>query len=149
MAPGTNPLVFPTAMVWQSANVLLVADTGLRWGFFGDPGNRAMAETPHLYRVDLNAVPPVITRVTTQRQLVSPAKMAWDKKGRLLIADRGENMNNAPQRNWRAGSNEFGVAVFFSNQRPTTPDERNAFRRGIVRVIESELVAHTSWWMDF
>jgi phage tail-like protein len=149
MAPGTNPLVFPTGMVWEAPGVLLVADRGLRWGFVIDPGNRTMAEPPHLYRVDLTQAPPVVTRVTTQRQLVHPTKLAWDKKNRLLITDRGETMDDIPQRNWRAGSNEFGVTVFFSNQRPTTSAERNAYRRGVVRVIESELVGHASWWMDF
>jgi len=41
------------------------------------------------------------------------------------------------------------VTVFFSDQRPTTFDERNSFRRGVVNVIESELVGQASWWMDF
>ena len=149
MPAGSNPLVFPSSLAWESPDVLLVADTGLRWGFIGDPGNRTMAEAPALYRVDLNPVPPTVTRITTQRQLVTPSKLAWDRRDRLLIADHGDKMSNLPQRNWRAGANEFGVSVFFSNQRPTTPDERNAYRRGIVRVVESERVAHTSWWMDF
>jgi phage tail-like protein len=151
MAAGTNPLVFPTGMVWQSVNVLLVCDTGLRWGFVGDPGNRTMAETPALYAVDLSGPAPVIRRVTTQRHLVVPTKMAWSRAAQpqLLITDRGETQNNAPNRNWRAGSNEFGVSVFFSNQRPTTTTERNSFRRGLMNVVDGERVAHTSWWIDF
>jgi hypothetical protein len=149
MAPGTNPLIFPTGLAWESPGVLLVADVGLRWGFVVDPSNRTMAEAPALFRVDLNQVPPAIQPVTSQRQLVHPTKLAWDRNRRLLITDRGEAMDDVPQRNWRAGSNEFGVAVFFSNQRPTTPAERNKFRRGIVQVIDPEKPGHTSWWMDF
>lgn len=149
MPAGTNPLVFPTGMVWSGTNVLLVCDTGLRWGFVGDPGNRVMAETPHLYMVNLGGLAPIILRVTRERHLVVPTKMAWDRNGKLLITDRGEAQNNAPNRNWRAGSNEFGVSVFFSNQRPTTPAQRNAFRRGLVNVIDGERLAHVAWWIDF
>jgi hypothetical protein len=129
--------------------VLLVSDHGLRWGFSVDPSNRVMAEQPHVYRVDLRAATPVITRVTTQRQLVHPTKMAEDRNGRVLITDAGETQQDPPQRSWRAGANEFGVVVFFSNQRPTTSDDRNKFRRGIVQIIENEKPGHTSWWMDF
>ena len=149
MPAGTNPLVFPTGMVWRGANVLLVCDTGLRWGFVGDPSNRVMAETPHLYMVNLGGPAPVILRVTRERHLVTPTKMAWDRNGKLLITDRGEAQNNAPNRNWRAGVNEFGVSVFFSNQRPTSATQRNAFRRGLVNVIDGERVAHIAWWIDF
>ena len=151
MAAGTNPLIFPTGLAWESPGVLLVCDVGLRWGFplGADPSDRMLAEEPALFRVDLNQVPPVIRQVTTQRQLVHPTKLAWDRKHRLLITDRGEAMNDLPLRNWRAGSNEFGVAVHFSTLRPTNFDDRNKFRRGIVQVIDPEKPGHTSWWMDF
>lgn len=149
VAAGANPLVFPTGLVWESPSVLLVSDQALRWGFSVDPSNRVMAEQPHIYRVDLTQAPPVITRVTSQRQLVHPTKMAKDRNGRVLITDAGETQQDPPQRSWRAGANEFGVVVFFSNQRPTTSDDRNKFRRGIVQIIENEKPGHTSWWMDF
>jgi len=86
MPAGTNPLIFPTGMVWEAPNVLLVCDTGLRWGFApnSDPGSRSMAEPAHIYRVDLKSTPPRIARVTTQKHLVEPTKMARDKKGKLL-----------------------------------------------------------------
>ncbi len=149
MAAGTNPLVFPTGLAWETPGVLIVCDVGLRWWFTADPSSRSMAEPPQLYRVDLNQVPPVISQVTSQRELVHPTKLAWDRRHQLLITDRGESLNDLTQRNWRAGSNEFGAAVFFSDQRPTTPDIRNKFRRGITQVIDPEKPGHTSWWMDF
>lgn len=148
MPAGTNPLVFPTGLVWEGTKVLLVCDTGLRWGYAtgSDPGSRSMAEPAHIYRVDLGAVPPRITRVTTQNHLVEPTKLAWDRTGRLLITDRGSKIS---ARNWRAAASEFGVTVFFSDQRPTSFDERNRFRRGVVNVMDSELVGQAAWWIDF
>jgi phage tail-like protein len=144
-----NPLIFPTGMVWESNSVLLVCDTGVRWGFVGDPSNRTLAEDPQVYRVDLSQAPPVITRVTTQRQLVRPTHMGSDRNGRTLVIDGGEFPNETGSRSWRAGANEFGINVLFSNQRPTSSSDRNAFRRGIVQVIDGQTPAHTSWWMDF
>jgi phage tail-like protein len=148
-AVANNPLIFPTGMVWETDSVLLVSDTGVRWGFVGDSSNRVMAEEPHLYRVDLSQAPPVISQVTNQRQLVRPTRMGRDRNGRILVVDAGEFPSDIGSRSWRAGANEFGVAVLFSNQRPTSFDDRNLFRRGVVSVVDSQMPAHTSWWMDF
>lgn len=148
-AVPNNPLIFPTGMVWESDSVLLVCDTGVRWGFVGDPSNRTLAEFPQIYRVDLSQAPPVITRVTTQRQLVRPTRMGRDRNGRILVIDAGEFPNETGSRSWRAGASEFGVTVLFSNQRPTSSNDRNLFRRGIIQVIGDQMPAHTSWWMDF
>lgn len=144
-----NPLIFPTGLVWESTSVLLVCDTGVRWGFVGDPSNRVMAEDARIYRVDLAQAPPVISLVTTQRQLVKPSRMGRDKNGRVLVIDAGEFPGDPGGRSWRAGANEFGAVVLFSNQRLTASDDRNAFRRGVIQVIDTQTPAHTSWWMDF
>ncbi len=147
-----NPLVFPTGLVFESPDVLLVGDTGLRWGYDtleADPAYRYKAEPAALYRVDLSQTPPTITRVTPNRELVNPTKMVFDRQGKLIISDRGESLRSAPQRNWRARSNEFGVVVHFSRQRPTTFAVRNQIRRGIVNVIEEQKPGHSAWWMDF
>lgn len=146
---GQNPLIFPTGLVFESPQSLLVCDTGVRWGWMGDATNRAMADPAAIYRVDLSQAPPTITRVTYERKLILPTKIILDRKGKLIITDRGESLRSIPQRNWRAGSNEFGVVVLFSQQRPTSFDDRNRIRRGIMNVIEEQKPGHTSWWMDF
>jgi phage tail-like protein len=145
---GMNPLVFPTALAWESKNSLLVSDVGLRWKFEGDQSNRSRAEPATIFRVDLSRSPPVIIRLTDDRRLVSPTKMMLDRRGNLIIADRGESLRGlAVKRNWRARPSEFGVIVHFSRQRPTTNDERNRIRRGIGRVLEEQKPCHASWWL--
>jgi hypothetical protein len=152
MAAADNPLVFPTGLALESPSSLLVCDTGLRWGYNtmdADPAYRYLAEPAALYRVDLSQAPPVITRISVIRRLVQPTKMAWDRRGRLIISDRGESLRSLPQRNWRAGTGEFGVVLHFSRQRPTTLAERNVIRRGVVTVVNEQKPGNTSGWMDF
>lgn len=146
VAAGANPLVFPTGLAFEDDGTLLVLDYGARMGFVGDTKNRRMAEDAALYRVDLAQVPPTITRVTEERALVAPAKLKIDRNGDPVLVDRGEAMS---ARSWRASANEFGVSLLFSNQRPTTFDERNLVRRGIHDVISEQKPSHTVWWMDF
>jgi hypothetical protein len=144
---GANPLVFVTGMVFLTPTSLLVCDTGLRWGFQQDQSNRSMAEPAAVFRIDLRQSPAVITRVTDERTLVNPTKMVMDRRGQIIISERGESLRRALRRNWRARSNEFGVVVHFSQQRPTTNDERNRTRRGIAAVVEEQKPGHTSWWL--
>lgn len=149
---GQNPLIFPTSLVFENPQSLLVCDTGVRWGYDtmeGDPTNRYMAEPAAIYRVDLSQTPPVIARLTHERKLVHPTKMVMDKKGKLIIADRGESLRSISYINWRAESNEFGVVVLFSRQRITSFANRNKIRRGVMKVVEEQKPGHTSWWMDF
>ncbi len=152
---GQNPLIFPTGLVFESHQSLLVCDTGVRWGYNpadpagSDPTYRYMAETAAIYRVDLSQTPPLITRLTYERKLVHPTKMVMDKKGKLIIADRGESLRSISYINWRAESNEFGVVVLFSRQRLTSFANRNKIRRGVMKVVEEQKPGHTSWWMDF
>ena len=143
-----NPLVFPTALAWESKHSLLVCDVGLRWRFEGDQSNRSMAEPATIYRVDLLQQPPTIVRITKDRRLVNPTKMMLDRRGDLIIADRGEALHGlSVKRNWRARPSEFGVIVHFSRRRPTTNDDRNRIRRGIGRVLEEQKPGHASWWL--
>jgi phage tail-like protein len=146
--PELNPLVFPTALAWESEHSLLVCDVGLRWQFEGDQSNRSMAEPATIFGVDLSQDPPVIVRITKDRRLVNPTKMMLDRRGNLIIADRGEALRSlSVKRNWRARPSEFGVIVHFSRQRPTTNDERNRIRRGIGRVLEEQKPCHAAWWL--
>ena len=107
-----------------------------------------MAEPAALYRVDLSAAPPTVTRLTNKPGLVHPTSMCMDRAGRVLITDRGDSLRGSViKRNWRTKANEFGVTVHFSRQRPTTNDERNRVRRGIGRVVDEQKPGHTSWWL--
>ena len=156
-APPADPnsLIFPTGLTFESPEVMLVCDTGLRWGYDpmdpegSDPAYRYLAEPAAIYRVDLSQNPPTITRITAERQLVNPTKMAFDRQGKLIISDRGDSLRSLPMRNWRCESNEFGVVVHFSRQRPTGFAVRNQIRGGIFRVINKEKPGHSAWWMDF
>jgi hypothetical protein len=145
---GLNPLVFPTALAWESRHALLVCDVGLRWRFEGDQSNRSMAEPAAIFRIDLAQQPPAIVRVTNDRRLVTPTKMMINRRGDLIVADRGDALHGlAVKRNWRARPSEFGVIVHFSRRRPTSNDERNRIRRGIGRVLEEQKPSHASWWL--
>jgi hypothetical protein len=150
-----NPLVRPTGMVFESPQVLLLCDTGVRFGYDpadpqgADSAYRYVAEPAALYRVDLTQNPPVITRASGIRQLVSPTKLALDRDRHPIITDRGEALRGAPSRNWRAGAAEFGATVLFSRQRPTALAGRNRVRIGIMSVIEQEKPAHTAWAIDY
>jgi phage tail-like protein len=142
-----NPLVFPTGLAFENPQTLLVCDTGIRWGSDGI-GNRAMAEPAAIYRIDLSEGQPAITGVTYVRELVNPTKIMIDLKGKLIITDKGES-NRDPLREWRAKANEFGIAVHFSQLRPTTEIQQSIIRRGIEDVVNEQKPGHTSFWMKY
>lgn len=150
----SNPLIFPTGLAFEDPTTLLVCDTGVRWGIGDDDeANRTMAEPAAIYRIDLLQAPPRITRVTYERKLVNPTKIMIDRKGKLIITDKGEfqkrivESGDIPFRDWRAKTNEFGVVVLFSQQRATLFDDRNRIRREIENVVDEQKAGHTSWWM--
>jgi phage tail-like protein len=149
VAPGENPLVYPVGLAFEASGRLLVCDSGVRMGYVGDTRNRVMAENAAIYRVDLAQSPPTIVRVAGDRSLVAPTNLALDRDGAPIILDRGETLAGPPGRSWRARAHEFGVVLLFSEQRPTTFDERNAVRRGVFDVVNDQKPAHTTWWMDF
>ncbi|MCB0168683.1 MAG: hypothetical protein KDI79_30935 [Anaerolineae bacterium] len=147
--PLDNPLVFPTGLVFEMPKSLLVCDTGLKTGFMdGDASNRLMAEQAAVYRVNLTD-PPTITRIISDKKLVHPTKITFDRDKNLLITDRGDNFSRGIEVEWRARLNEFGVIVHFSNQRFIESQERNQVRGGIASVVEEHKPAHTAWWLEF
>lgn len=145
---GKNPLIFPTGLAFETPHSLLVCDSGLRWGSGEEEENyRIIAEPAAIYRIDLSQpAQPTVTRVTSDRKLINPTKMIIDRKGKLIITDKGE-FNETPPREWRAKANEFGISVFFSQQRPTSDEDRNRIRRGIENVINEQKPGHVTWWM--
>ena len=111
-----------------------------------------MAEPATVYQVNLAAVPPVVTRTTENDQLVSPSGMVLNQ-GRLYIADRGEYSDPSQAgemlRVWRAVEHEFGAVVHFSQQRPTTQQERRQIVQNISDIVNQEKPASTDWTMVF
>lgn len=153
LSEENNPLIYPTGLAFVSEHLLLVCDTGLRNGFIDDAGNRAMAEPPALYRVDLSQSPPKVERITAEQKMVYPTKIAVDRRGRVVVADRGETLSTTQERSWRTRPHEFGVVVTFSLQRPAAADPVEASRRRgrirytISRIVEQEKPAHTLYWL--
>lgn len=156
---ASNPLVYPTGLVFESPQSLLVCDTGLRNGFQNadDQSVRYMAEPPALYRIDLTQSPPKISKITTQQSMVSPTKMAMDQNRDVIITDRGEGLLSATseqQRDWRTQSHEFGVLVHFSIQRPGAVDAdkarrmRTQMRYTIANIIDEQKPGHVSFSLN-
>ncbi len=144
-----NPFIFPTGLAWESPQTLLVCDIGVRNRTVdNDNSNRHRAEPAAIYRVDLSQTPPKISKISNQRKLVHPTKIAVDRQGDLLVTDRGSAYDiSGQEREWRTRPNEFGVVVLFSQQRPTSKDQRNKIRFDIANVIDEQKAGHTLWWM--
>jgi phage tail-like protein len=147
-----NPLVFPTGLVFLDPATLVVCDTGLRWGASDDRSNRVLAEPAAVFRIDLSGDPPAITPLTRTSRLVNPSKIARAGADTLIVADRGECYRRETSlgtwQEWRARPHQFGVVVHFSQQRPTTPGERNNMRREIWAVVDEHRPGHAAFWME-
>ncbi len=156
--PAQNPLVAPMAVVRQDDTHILVLDLGLKPHVsvldpaITDPFHRQIAEPADVYLVDLGPAPPVVTRASETGQLVYPTGMVFDGD-RLAISDRGEysdpDVAGPLMRVWRALSDEFGVVIYFSEQRPTTQQQRRRIVEDINGIVNSEKPAHTLATMAF
>jgi hypothetical protein len=117
-----------------------------------DPFRRRMAEPATVYRVDLGPTPPVITRASETGKLVYPTGMVLDGDT-LFVSDRGEysdpNIAGPLMRVWRALADEFGVVIHFSEQRPTTQQQRREIVDDIRAIVAGEKPAHTLATMAF
>lgn len=150
---GRNPLTAPMAVVHEDAGHVLVLDLGLKpLQSPASPYLREIAEPAAIYRVDLGVAPPVVSRISETRQLVSPTGMALHK-GTLYVSDRGEYSNPMLAgplfRDWRSAAHEFGVVIHFSRQRLTTSSERKRIVQDVREIVDAESPAHTSWTMVF
>lgn len=144
-----NPLIFPTGLVFETPQLLLVCDTGVRNRVIEVGSHRHRAETAGIYRVDLSQTPPQISQVLAATSLVRPTKMAIDSQGNLIVADRGNAYITPTQRReWRARANEFGVEVLFSQERLTTGSERNKIRFEIIQLLDEQKPGQTTWWIS-
>ncbi|WP_017327160.1 hypothetical protein [Synechococcus sp. PCC 7336] len=144
-----NPLIFPTGLVFETPQSLLVCDTGVRNRVIDVASHRHRAETAGIYRVDLSQPSPQISQVLSATSLVRPSKMAIDARGQLAISDRGDAYVTSDQRReWRARSNEFGVEVLFSQERFTPREERNKIRFEIAQLLDAQKPGQTTWWIS-
>ncbi|MFS0519552.1 phage tail protein [Nostoc sp. UIC 10607] len=147
--PEKNPLIFPTGIIFESPQSLLVCDTGARLlPVDNNSSNRTKAESPALYRVDLSQNPPSITKISNETRLVNPTKIVFDRRKKLIITDQGE-WNDESKREWRNRAQEFGVTILFSQERFTPTNEMNRIRKDIEKIIENQKPAQTSWVRDF
>ena len=132
---------------------ILICDRGLKDPIgTSDPSNRAIAEPARLLRMTLrDNQPATLVEIGATNTLVTPGKVALDPLGNPLIVDRGEaqNIGASLQRDWRARPFEFGVAVYYSRQRPTTDADRRRILADISRVVDEQKPAHVHWSRQF
>ena len=160
-----DPLIAPIALVKKDDMHLFVLDLGLKPylpvaaldpNLTGKPFLRDMAEPAVVYSVelgktlaDIGNTPLLVTRASEKNQLVYPTGMVQDQQGILYITDRGEysdpNQSGEMLRVWRATPHEFGVAVHFSEQRPTTAQDRSQIMQTISQIVTLERPTHTDW----
>lgn len=156
--PG-NPLVQPTGLVRDDSGLVYVLDGGLKAylpqldpALAGDPFLRQIAQPAAVYSVDISVAPPVVTRVSDTRTLVSPTDMVI-QDGTLIICDRGEYSDPAVGgpllRVWRGTHHEFGVVIHFSAALAPTAQERSRISHSIQQLIDAESPAHTAWTMVY
>ena len=157
---GQNPLVAPVGVLRKDDTHLYVLDLGLKPylpqldpNLASEPFRRNIAEAAVLYSVDLGPSPPVVTRASEIGQLVYPTGIVQDQAGMLYISDRGEysdpQLSGEILRVWRAAPYQFGIAVHFSEQRPTTTQDRRQIFQNISEIITQEKPAHTDWAMVY
>ena len=156
---GSNPLVAPTALARKDDTHVYVLDLGLKPyaasldpALAGDPFRRHIAEPAAIYQVDLSGAAPVITRGSETQQLVFPTGLVLDQET-LYISDRGEYADPAVSgpmmRVWRASSYEFGVVVYFSEQRPTTQLERRKIVQNVFEIVAQEKPVQADFTMVY
>jgi len=157
---GQNPLVAPIGVLRKDDTHLYVLDLGLKPylpqldpNLASEPFRRNIAESAVLYSIDLGPNPPVVTRASETGQLVYPTGMVQDQAGMIYISDRGEysdpQLSGEILRVWRAAPYQFGVAVHFSEQRPTTTQDRRQIFQNISEIVSQEKPAHTDWAMVY
>lgn len=156
--PG-NPLVQPTGIARDASGMIYIVDGGLKAYLpqldpvlAGDPFLRQIALPAAVYSVDISSAPPVVTRVSDTRTLVSPMDVAI-QDGTLIVCDRGEYSDPAfggpLLRVWRGTHHEFGVVIHFSAALAPSAQERSRISHSIQQLIDAESPAHIAWTMVY
>lgn len=138
---GANPLIYPSAVVLEDANHILVADIGTK------PRGRyaRLAEPASIYRVPLPPAPAQADLVSRDMNYVWPSDIEINNQGEIIILDHGESQDQAPARSWRTLANEFGVIIYFSEARPVSIGEKRRIIGSISRIVNAEKPAHSYW----
>jgi len=136
-----NPLIYPNAVIAESANAILVSDLGVK-----PPGRMARLAAPAaLYRIPLPPQSAAVELVRSDASWVWPVDIELDVSGNVIVLDHGESQDQAPARSWRSLPHEFGVIVYFSESRPVAIGEKRKILGSISRVINLEKPAHINW----
>jgi phage tail-like protein len=145
-----NPLVAPTAVAPAGPDALYVLDAGLKP--FSPPGSfvMAVAEPAAVFRVDLAATPPTVTRVSEQGQMVFPTGMVADGD-RLVICDPGQpEVAKLVTVMPRLRPFHLDVVVHFVDSLlPSDDDRRNAVESQVLgniqTIVDQQRPAHIEW----
>jgi hypothetical protein len=137
-----NPLIYPTALVLEDPDHLLVSDLGVK-----PPGRHArLAEPSSLYRITLQPAPPKVDLLSRGGHFVWPSDLALDGRGSLILIDHGESQDQQPARSWRTLPHEFGVIVYFSEARPVVDlGKKQEILGSVTRIVNAEKPAHSHW----
>jgi phage tail-like protein len=149
LPPEQNPLLSPKALALGPNGTVLACDLGTKSGE-AEPIVRAAAESAGVYRLDLTATPPRISRLKLSSPLVNPVRMAWDGN-RLLLLDYGffHTTNTNTREEWRTEAFQFGMVVDFSATRPSSEVERLQVLQTLANLLERERPAHVTWRFQF
>lgn len=141
LLPDPNVLIYPTALVLEDENHILISDVGVK-----PPGRFAkLAKPASLYRIPLPPAAPVVEVVSRDSRYVVPSDLAVDPHGEIILLDGGESQDQAPARSWRALTNEFGVVVYFPEDPLIDLVEKQRILRNIARIVDIEKPVHTYW----
>lgn len=134
-----NPLIYPTSVVLEDADHILVSDLGVK-----PPGRHArLAEPAALYLIPLPPAAPRVELISRDRSFVWPSDIAVNAQSEIIMLDHGESQDQFPERSWRAMADEFGVIIYFSEERPVPIGEKQRIVSGISRIVNAEKPAHS------
>jgi phage tail-like protein len=141
LSENENPLIYPTAVVLEAPNHIIVSDLGVK------PPDRSprLAEPAALYRIPLPPTAPEVELINKDPNFVWPSDIVIDSNGAVIMLDYGESKDQYPERNWRSLTHEFGVIIYFSEKRIITTDEKRRIIGNISRIVDREKPAHSYW----
>ncbi|MFZ4662628.1 MAG: hypothetical protein ACOYNY_36810 [Caldilineaceae bacterium] len=150
-----NPLVFPTDIVIEEQNSILVCDRGMKYTrpSSSQIGDRTIARQPALYRIHLSVsdgegnrqVVLGFERIDQGRNLVDPAKLTFDKRNHnLYIVDPGLRYLFEPiSHDWRLHPHEFAVLVNFSSDSSLEVADKKRIINEVYRIVNEGKPAHS------
>lgn len=144
----SNPLIWPSGLIMDSPESLLLCDTGLR---HLRPGQANRAELPAIYRVMIPTVGValgVLSPIRTARRLTNPSAITKDRAGSILVLDQGDYLKKdvtvpgGLALEYRAVPHQACLVEHFSDKWPVPDDEQTRIRAGMRRIVEQYRPAH-------